>query len=103
MSGGIDDEGQEAEEGSVAANVGKLYQKKGKRDWSLQLYDGDDEVMARQKHQMDMDQLPTAPSGCPCQPQGRRPCRCRRAAAGRGAAHDAQAPCLEVTVKNMVL
>ena len=86
MSGGTDDEGQEAEEGNIAGvDDGKLYQKKGKGDWSL--HSSTVEMMrirAKQKRQMDMDQLPMAPFQVPTLApsekamQVENSCSCRR-------------------------
>ena len=100
MSGGTDDEGQEAEEGNIAGvDDGKLYQKKGKGDWSLHSSTVEMmRIMAKQKRQMDMKQLPTAPLRMPMSTTREKTMQVQKSCGRRRRQHmTSKAPCLEMS------
>ena len=73
--------------------MGKLFQKKGKQDWTLHnLAMEVTRVTAKQRPQMHRTSYLWPPFQCPCQSPGRKLRRRKRAVAGEGSSHDTQGP-----------
>ena len=79
--------------------MGKLYQKKGKWDWSLHSSTMEMmRVMAKHKHHMDMDQLPTAPLRMPMSTTREKAMQVQKSCGRRRRQHImSKAPCLEMS------